>query len=133
VQDAFGTLVWIVAAVGAIVAVLTLAGTGKSYREIGARAFQRDDGRDPLPSDAQRDDEIRQLLRARNARRARRGEAQQDVEAELRALTSPPAADGELREEIRRHVLARNARRARTGSEPLDVDSEIARRLRELT
>jgi hypothetical protein len=133
-EDAFGTLVWVVAAVGAIVAVFTLVGTARSYEQIGGGIDSDDAGDAPRSAAAERDAEIRQLLEARNARRVRRGEAPQDVEAEFRALAHPPApVDDELREEIRQHVLARNARRVRGGSEPLDVDAEIARRIRELT
>lgn len=136
-EDAFGTLVWIVAAVGALVAIYTLIGTGRSYGEIGGGGIVRDSGAPPdgaMSADAERDMEIRQMLEARNARRARRGQAPQDVEAELAALTRAPAAvDDELREEIRQHVVARNARRVRAGADPLDVDEEIERRIRELT
>ena len=137
-DDAFATLVWVVAAVGVIVAIFTLIGTGRSYREIGGGGLVRDsDGAERgarASADAERDDEIRQMLEARNMRRARRGEAAQDVEAELAALTRPPAGvDDELREEIRGHVLARNARRVRAGAEPLDVEQEIERRIQELT
>ena len=137
-QEAFGTLVWVVAAVGALVAIYTLIGTGRSYSEIGggATAREEDDGSGSAPTSAtaERDMEIRQLLEGRNARRARRGEAPQDVETEFAALTRPPVvADDELREEIRQHVLAGNARRVRAGGEPLDVEEEIERRIRELT
>ena len=137
-EEAFGTLVWVVAVAGAIVAVYTLVATGRTYREIGGRGLAHDEdgaGSGDRPSaDAERDMEIRQLLEARNARRARRGEAPQDVEAEFAALTRPAAdVDDELREEIRQHVLARNARRVRAGGEPLDVDREIERRIREIS
>jgi hypothetical protein len=137
-EDAFATLVWVVAAVGAIVAVFTLVGTGRSYRQIGGGIVHDDDRAGdedaPLRASAERDAEIRQLLEARNTRRARRGEAEQDVEAELAALTRPPAVvDDELREEIRQHVVAHNARRVRAGAQTLDVDEEIERRIRELT
>ena len=139
-EEAFGTLVWVVAGVGAIVAVFTLAGTGRSLRELGGGGLVRDhddDGGDCAVAGeaAERDEEIRQMLEARNARRVRRGEAPQDVEAELAALEPAPGAgvDAALREEIRGHVLARNARRVRAGSEPLDIEQEIARRIRDLT
>jgi hypothetical protein len=133
-EDAFGTLVWVVAAVGAIVAVITLVGTGRSYEQIGGGGIDEDGDDAPRSAAAERDAEIRQLLEARNARRMRRGESPQDVEAEFQALERPAVrVEDELREEIRRHVVARNARRVRTGSEPLDVDAEIARRIRELT
>ena len=133
-EEAFGTLVWIVAGVGAIVAVFTLVGTGRSYREIGGGGIVRDDD-GAGDAAAERDEEIRQMLEARNARRVRRGEAPLDVEAERAALDrpAPSEADDELREEIRQHVLARNARRVRDGAQPLDVEAEIERRLRDLT
>ena len=143
-EDAFGTVVWVVTLVGAIVAVITLIGTGGSYREIGGGGLVRDDDDEPggggrggstADAAAERDEEIRQMLEARSARRVRRGEAALDVEAELAALEPAPQAgvDGALREEIRAHVLARNERRVRAGSEPLDVEAEIARRIRDLT
>ena len=135
-EDAFATLIWVVAGVGVIVAIYTLIGTGRSYREIGGGglAHDEDGGGTPISGVAERDMEIRQLLEARNARRARRGEEPQDVEAELAALMPPPAGvDDDLREEIRQHVLARNARRVRAGDDPLDVEGEIERRIRELS
>jgi hypothetical protein len=133
-EEAFGTIVWVVAIVGAIVAVFTLVGTGRSYREIGGGGIVRD-GDGPTDAAAERDEEIRQMLDARNARRARRGEAPLDVEAQLAALDRPAAGavDEQLRAEIREHVLARNARRVRAGEDPLDVEQEIERRIRELT
>jgi len=133
-EDAFGTLVWVVFGVGAVIAILTLIGTDRTYGEIGGGgiAHDEDGGGAPISADAERDMEIRQMLEARNARRARRGEQQQDVEAELAALTRPATVvDDELREEIRQHVVARNARRVRAGGQPLDVDEEIERRIRE--
>ena len=140
-EEAFGTVVWVVAVVGAIVAVFTLVGTGRSYRQIGGGGLVRDeDGarrRDGPASDAaERDEEIRQMVEARNARRARRGEAPLDADAQIAALDPTAGAGGvddELRAEIREHVLARNARRVRAGEDPLDVEHEIERRIRELT
>ena len=143
-EAAFETIVWVVAIVGAIVAVFTLVGTGRSYREIGGGGIVRDSDGDGDGADrsggladtaAERDAEIRQMLDARNARRARRGEAPLDVDAEIAALGRPPAGDVDeaLRAEIRDHVLARNARRVRAGENPLDVEQEIERRIRDLT
>jgi hypothetical protein len=149
-EDALGTLVWVVAVVGAIVAIYTLVGTGRTYRQIGGGGLVRDHdhaagaggGEDgavastPAPgSAAERDEEIRQMIEARNVRRVRRGEAPVDVESEIAALEpAPPAGvDDALREEIREHVVARNARRVRAGSQPLDVEQEIERRIRDLT
>ena len=81
---------------------------------------------------AEREAEIRQMLEARNARRAARGEATEDVDTQLRALTAP-ADDVELRDEVRTLVEATNARRVARGEEPLDVEAEIDRRLRDLS
>ena len=79
---------------------------------------------------AERDTEIRQMLEARNERRARRGEPPVDVEQELTRLTTPaPAIDPALREEIRQLVVARNHRRVRAGKPPLDVEAEIEREI----
>ena len=94
--------------------------------------MSRPAGSGPAPIDtAARDDEIRQMLGARNARREARGEAPIDVEEELRALTAPQVGPG-LREEVRQLVVARNRRREAKGQEPLDVEAEVSRRLREL-
>ena len=78
----------------------------------------------------ERDAEIRQMLGARNARAAARGEAEVDVEDELQRLTAP-AVDPGLREEVRELVVARNRRREARGEAPLDVEAEVERQLRE--
>jgi len=146
VQDAFWTVLLIVVIGGALVAVFTFIGTGKLYEQIGRGGLslrEDDDGRGGrgggAPPNAavaagERDEEIRQLLAARNERRARRGQEPIDVEAELRRLTASTIdVDPALREEIRQLVVARNERRARAGKEPLDVDAEIERQVRELS
>ncbi|MGH2875977.1 MAG: hypothetical protein ACRDNJ_12600, partial [Solirubrobacteraceae bacterium] len=93
----------------------------------------------------EREEEIRQLLAARNARRRRRGEPELDPERELARLAGgdvspgadaprePPAVDDELRSEIRSLVIARNLRRARRGEPPLDVDAEVVRQVADLS
>ena len=141
VQDAFWTVLLVVVIGGALVAVFTFLTTGKLYEQIGRGGLslhEDDDARgraepaSPALAARERDDEIRQLLTARNARRARRGEAPVDVDAELRRLTAP-AIDPALRDEIRQLVIARNERRARAGREPLDVEAEVEREVRELS
>jgi hypothetical protein len=132
VQDVFGLIVFVVVAVGAVVAIFTLVGSGRSYRQIGRDGLTRD-GDDAAPDGpAAEREEIRQMLGARNARRERRGEPPLDVDAELAALNRPPA-DAALRNEVRELVVAGNARRIRAGKEPLDVDAEVERRIRERT
>lgn len=130
--EAFGVVVFVVVGLAAVIAVVTLAGARRSYDEIGRSGLALED---PAPaerggggSSAVADAEIRQMLEARNARRARRGEPPVDVEAELARLTAP-VVDDEVRAEVRALVQARNARRVRAGREPLDEDAEVARRL----
>ena len=88
---------------------------------------------------AEREQDIRQMLRARSDRLERRGEPPLDVDAELaRLLAGEAGASGErerdrgLVEEVRQLVLARNERRLRQGLDELDVETEVARTLREL-
>jgi len=128
-------VVIVVSLVALVVAVIALASSGRTFDQIGRGGLSiGEDGPRAAPASvttAERDAEIRQMLGARNARRVARGQAPVDVEAELRALTAPPADPG-LREEVRQLVQARNARRMAKGQEPLDVDAEVERRLGEL-
>jgi hypothetical protein len=129
-EEAFGIVLFVVVAIAAVAAVWALVTSGGSYDQIGRGGMSID--RPAAPQGPEREAEIRQMLAARNARRAARGEPTEDVEAELRALTAP-AADPELREEVRTMVEARNARRVARGQEPLDVEAEVERRLRDLS
>src|SRR5215216_3313897 len=140
-QDAFGIVVFVVVGIGVVIAIASLFGRGRLYDDIGRGGLSIGEDRDLRPnrpeaapiSRADREDEIRQMLEARNARRAARGEAPVDVEQELRELTRPAAAsDPEILEEVRTLVEARNARRVARGQEPLDVEAEIERQLRDL-
>jgi hypothetical protein len=132
---AFGTVLWVVCIAAGIVALVALATSGRTWDELGKHRLLMD--RDAPPSSTasdprERDQEIRQLLEARNARRARRGERPLDIDAELARLTAPATVDPELRDEIRQLVMARNFRRIRAGKPPLDVESEIERQIAEL-
>jgi hypothetical protein len=137
-QDAFGVVIFAFIGCCALIALITLFESDKLYKQIGRGGLSlNEDDQPPPPAPGgtaalrERDDEIRQLLTARNERRVRRGEAELDIEDELRRLTAP-AVDPALREEVRQLVVARNERRARSGREPLDVDAEVERQLREL-
>jgi len=139
VDDAFLVVVIGVSVLALIAAVIALATSSGSYDRIGRGGLSIGDEEQratraparPVPA-AERDEDIRQLLRARNTRRAQRGEPPIDVEAELRALTATPAADPELADEVRQLVQARNARRVARGEPPLDVEAEVSKRLREM-
>jgi hypothetical protein len=133
VQNAF---VWVVVGVcvvgvfGAIVALLT---SRRDWAQYGSDRLLLDSEAPRSPAALlERDEEVRQMLEARNARRRRRGEPEVDVETELARLTALADDDGELRDEIRQLVVARNHRRARKGLAPLDVEAEIARELSQL-
>ena len=131
VEDAFGYVLFIVVIVAAIVAVASLR--GERYDHIGRGGLFEDDpkARRAETPVAVRDEEVRQMLTAANARRVARGEAPRDVDEELARLNRP-SADPALEAEVRDLVKARNARLQRQGKEPLDVDAEVARQLRDL-
>ena len=142
VQGAFATVVFVVSVVGVIGAVVGLLLNRRTWDQYGKDHLLLDSelpqARPSSSSSStdlvERDEEVRQMLQARNARRRRRGEAEIDVEQELRRLITPaPAIDAELREEIREMVIARNHRRARRGEPALDVDAEIERQIAELS
>jgi hypothetical protein len=128
VQEVFGVLIFVVVAASTVAAVVALLHTGSAYDEIGRGVLYRAPMRDPATTQAAADEEIRQMLTARNARRVARGEAAVDVERELRELTRP-AADPALEAEVREAIEARSRRRVARGQAPLDVDAEVARRL----
>jgi hypothetical protein len=138
VQDAF-VIVLVVVLAGSVVGALWASlASASPYTQIGRGRLSLNDGEDRpagrpaiAQAAAEREAEIRQMLEARNARRATRGEPPEDIDAQLRALTAP-APDPELRDEVRTLVEARNARRVARGEEPLDVEDEIDRQLREL-
>lgn len=140
VQEAFGFVIFGVVAVAAVVAVLSLGSSRRAWDEIGANGLN--DGSDRPASEplsgagftAVRDEEARQMLEARNARRVRQGKEPLDVERELARLVTAPAtqADPQLVGEIRDLVRARNRRRIRQGKEPVDVEAEVARQVADL-
>jgi parvulin-like peptidyl-prolyl isomerase len=137
VQEAFGIVIFVVVGVAIVAAIYAAAGSGSLYQQIGrgGLSLNEDDDRGrPLSGAASRavaDEEIRQMLGARNARREARGEAPLDVEAELARLTAP-ALDPQLESEIRQLVVARNERRRRQGKPPLEVEEEVRRQIAEL-
>lgn len=136
-QDAFWVVLVVVVVGASIVAVITFAISDKTYAQIGSGGLSLDQPTTAEPaSRAVRDDEIRQMLEARNDRRLRRGQEPLDIESELATLVRPDpaalAADPALVAEVRDLVVARNERRVRQGKDPLDVDAEVARQLRDL-
>lgn len=137
VQEAFGIVIFVVVGVAVVAAIYAAAGSGSLYKQIGrgGLSLNEDDDRvrpvSAAVSRAVADEEIRQMLGARNARREARGEAPLDIDAELARLTAP-AVDPQLESEIRALVIARNERRERRGKPPLDVEDEVRRQIAEL-
>lgn len=130
-HSAFNIVIWVVCILAVIIAFGALIASRKTWEDYGKGRFVMDHETTRNAGVAERDDEIRQLLEARNERRARRGEAPVDVDSELARLTAP-SVDPALREEIRQLVVARNHRRVRAGKPPLDVESEIEREIASL-
>jgi hypothetical protein len=130
----FGTVLIAISVLAVLAAAASYWGAGGMYRRIGRDGL--DMRREPPvasadPAEVQ--EEIRQLLEAKSARREARGEGPLDVEAELASLAAAPApADAGLRAEVRQLVIARNERLLRQGRAPLDVEAEVERQLRDL-
>jgi hypothetical protein len=128
-------LLWVVlgaVAVGVLCALAAAVARGSAYDHIGRGGLSLEEPAPPATgagAAAARDEEVRQMLRARNARRARRGQPELDVEAEVVRL-SRPRADPALAAELRELALARNRRRARRGQPPLDIEAEVERHVR---
>ena len=131
----FGTVIIVVSIAAVLVAAASYWGSGRIYRGLGREGgmdmWRETGGASDTGAEAQ--EEIRQMLEAKSARREARGEEPLDLDAELAALSqAPPGADAGLRDEVRQLVIARNERRSRQGKQPLDVDEEVERQLRSL-
>ena len=137
----FGTV-----AFSLVMSVLFLVTRGKDsmYDQIGQGGLSRESAHaggapgPPLDSPAaaaEREQEVRQMLRARSERLERRGLPGLDIDAEVARLLAPPGRserDPGLVDEVRQLVVARNERRERQGLQPLDVEAEVERTLAEL-
>jgi hypothetical protein len=133
-MDAFGTILIVVSLLAVVIAAVSYWGSGRIYSGLGRGDLELERDRPAArTSAAEADEEIRQMLEAKSARREARGEAPVDIEAEMASLTSTPGTgDPALRDEVRQLVLARNERRRRQGKQPLAVEAEVERQLRDL-
>jgi hypothetical protein len=133
-MDAFGTVLIAVSLLAVVVAVISYWGSGRIYTGLGRGDLELERDRPvAAASAAEAQEEIRQMLQAKSERRAARGEAPIDIDAEMASLMrGPSTADPALRDEVRQLVVARNERRLRQGKEPLDVETEVDRQLRDL-
>ena len=133
-MDAFGTVLIAVSLLAVVVAAISYWGSGRIYTGLGRGDLELERDRPvAAASAAEAQEEIRQMLQAKAERRAARGEAPIDIDAEMASLMrGPSTADPALRDEVRQLVVARNERRLRQGKEPLDVETEVDRQLRDL-
>jgi hypothetical protein len=136
VHSTFNIVIWVVCVVAVLIAIGALIAGRKTWEDFGKGNLVMDGDSvqhsppDPVTAMTERDTEIRQMLEARNERRARRGEPPIEIEQELARLSATaPTIDPALREEIRQLVVARNHRRVRAGKPPLDVEAEIEREI----
>jgi hypothetical protein len=92
VEQALGTVIFVVVLAAAVVAVLTLATTGRDLDRIGRGGLSLRDGTDRPPGEAAGrgggvdldvEAEVRRLVAARSERLVRRGGEPLDVEAEV--------------------------------------------------
>ena len=90
-EAAFGTVLVVVVIVGGLIAVALSLTSARLYDRIGRGGLSLRDGTDrpaaeppPAIASAERAEEVRQLLEARNARRLRQGKPPLDVETEVR-------------------------------------------------
>ncbi len=154
----FGDVLWAVLALGVLAAIWAMATSGQQWEAYHKRGLFMESAQPtaarPVSSEvaaAERASEIRQMVEASNARRARRGEVPLDVDAEVARLTADPdpdpdpagtgtgtgtasaparrEADPEVEDEVRALVALRNQRRVRRGEAPLDIEAEVRREL----
>ena len=135
VVDIFGLIIIGVSVIAVLAATISYWGSGRIYSRLGRSDLEMERDRASAPAtEAETQEEIRQMLEAKSRRREARGQEPLDIDAELASLASGPPAAGDpaLREEVRQLVIARNERRVRQGKEPLDVEAEIDRQLRDV-
>jgi hypothetical protein len=134
VQSVFGIVVFSVVGISGLIAIGAFLFAGPPHSSIGGGGFAP-----PAPSSGSepaemREDDVRQMLEARNRRRIARGEPGGDVDAELAALLAPEASNapvsGEVRAEAEAIVTARQSRRRRRGQPEGDFEAEVDELLR---
>ena len=86
-MDAFGTVLIAVSLLAVVVAAISYWGSGRIYTGLGRGDLELERDRPvAAASAAEAQEEIRQMLQAKSERRAARGEAPIDIDAEM-ALT----------------------------------------------
>jgi hypothetical protein len=151
-QSAFPIVVFGAVGLSVVMSIVFLISKGSAYDEIGEGGLPGEPPHgspfgqgmeiadlptmSPELAQAEREQEIRQMLQARSERRVRRGEPALDIEAEIAKLTAAAPASSQhdqgIAEEVLQLVVARNERRERQGLEPLDIEAEVARTMSEM-
>lgn len=133
----FGIVIFSVVGISGLIAIGTfLFGGQPPHSSIGGNAFTPTTGDPGVETQEMREDDVRQMLEARNRRRIARGESPEDIDAELRDLLSgpaEPAVDTEVRAEVEAIVGARHARRRRRGQPEGDFEAEVEELIRSIT
>ena len=145
-ESIFPVVVFGAVALSLVMSFVFFAGHGSGgsvYDQIGAGGISRDseapdwEGEPAVSSGAEhaeREREIRQILRAKSERLVRSGKPALDIDGEVAKLLESQRStpDAGLVEEVRQLVKAKNERRVRNGLEPLDIAAEVQRTLAEL-
>ncbi|WP_026912878.1 hypothetical protein [Patulibacter minatonensis] len=128
-DSVFGIVIFSVVGISGVIAIGTfIFGGAPPHSTIGGNAFVPSVNDPGVETPDMREDDVRQMLEARNRRRIARGESPQDIDAELRDLLSAPAEpvdDAEVRAEVEAMVAARHARRRRRGRPEGDFAAEV--------
>ena len=82
-HSTFNIVIWVVCILAVIIAFGALIASRKTWEDYGKGRFLIDHETRRHAGTAERDDEIRQLVVARNHRRVRAGKPPLDVEAEI--------------------------------------------------
>jgi hypothetical protein len=131
VESAITVVIFAVVGISGLIAIATLFMSASPRDGIGGGTLLP-----PSQEPAEmREDDVRQMLEARNRRRVARGEQPGDVERELQDLLSPASAmsvGDEVEAEARALIASRNARHRRRGEPEEDVEAEVAALLRQL-
>jgi hypothetical protein len=136
VESVFGIVIFSVVGISGLIAIGTfLFGGQPPHSTIGGNTFAPSVNDPGVETQEMREDDVRQMLEARNQRRIARGEAPADIDAEMRDLLSSPqakAVDSEVRAEVEAIVGARQARRRRRGRPEGDFQAEVDELLRSI-
>lgn len=133
-ESVFGIVIFSVVGISGLIAIgAFIYGGAPPHSSIGAGAFTPSENDPGVETLEMRDDDVRQMLEARNRRRVARGEAPADIDAEMRELLDgqkDQPLDAEVLAEVESMVNARRARRRRKGQPEGDFQAEVDELLR---